>query len=150
MSSVSFYSAVSETLHASPPIANSCTLSISQYYLCKSCQIFLKFSFSPSPTSTEVCPLYTLHKHTSIIICFNSSLFPLIHIKICLISSSVLTTIMSALRILLDGHLWFCRPLLRGELQSSNPLTPRLSLFSHQLRAVEHIAISTTLYDAFL
>ena len=137
MSSVSFYSAVSETLHASPPIANSCNLSISQYYLCKSFQKYLKscsqniwafiifvlslfliFFSSPSPTSTEV--------HIS-------NVFPLILIKI-----------------------WFCRPVLQGELQSSNPLTPRLSLFSHQLRLIFnpikirlHTATSKTLFKGW-
>ena len=50
---------VSETLHASSPIANSCTLSISQSYLGKSFQQY----FTPSST----CPMYTMynvHIHT--------------------------------------------------------------------------------------
>ena len=90
---------VSETLHASSPIANSCTLSISQSYLGKSFQKhFFVFFSSPSPSST--CPMYTLHTH----IVLNAYVLR-IHIKIGLISSSVVTTIMSSLTIILDGHL---------------------------------------------
>ena len=89
---------------------------------------FLSITFSN--VSNVIIHIIHTHKHI-----FSSLYVSIIHIKICLISSSVVTTIMSNVTILLDGHLWFCRPLLRGGLQSSNPLTPRLSLFSDQLCA---------------
>ena len=61
---------VSETLHASNPIANSCTLSISQSYIGKS---FQKHFFCIFFLSVTFFNMYTSHTYSSILICFKNS-----------------------------------------------------------------------------
>ena len=140
MSSVSFSSTVSETLHAFRPqlqtlqpiskgFKNKKNYPENLFALLMASWICFVWEFLSSPTSTQAVIFSYTQLHTDTLQHILSEHFNIRFdlISTHLISSSVVTTIMSNLGILLDARLWFCdgplwfrRPVLGWGQQSSN------------------------------